>query len=414
MTLVTLQDIEAARARISDALYYSPCPPSVPISEVAGCDIYCKLDYLQRTGSFKERGARNALMLLSDEQRARGVVAASAGNHALGLAYHGGLLGIPVTVVMPRYAPLIKVTNCRNLGANVILHGADYPEAFNHAMHLARDKGMHAIPPFDDLAIIAGQGTMGLEVLEQAPDLDAIIVPIGGGGLIAGIATVMRALRPDVRIIGVEPARAASFTAAMEAGRPVLAPLDPTLADGLAVSMVGTLTFQVAAPLIDEIVQVTEDEIALAILRLAEREKSVVEGAGAAPLAAILAGKLPSVAGKRVVLPLCGGNIDPATLSKVIERGLVADGRLSRFIVVMRDRPGELATFSAAVAAAGANVAEIIHERAFAGPDISAVQVECTVETRDKAHAHDLYRQLEEVGFTVYPAERPTHSSSFA
>ncbi len=406
-TSVRFEDIVAARGRIRDALYLSPCPPSIPLSEVTGSHIFCKLDYLQRTGSFKERGARNALLLLSEQQRRRGIVAASAGNHALGLAYHGHLLHVPVTVVMPQFAPLIKISTCQRLGAEVILFGDTFDQARTRALELAERDGRAFLPAFDDPAIIAGQGTMGLEIMEQVPDLDAIIVPVGGGGLIAGIALVVKTLKPDVVVIGVEPARAACFTAARAAGRPVPIATTPTVADGLAVAEVGALPFALAEPLVDRVVTVTEDELALAILRIAELEKGVVEGAGAAPLAACLAGKVPELARKKVVLPLCGGNIDPMLLARVIEQGMVADGRLSRFTALLRDRPGALADFANLIASAGANIREITHERAFSGPDMSEVHVLCIVETRDHAHIRDLHESLRAQGVRFYLAALP-------
>jgi len=396
--MLTLADIEAARSRIAGGIYESPCVESIPLSQLTGAHIHCKLDYLQRTGSFKERGARNALLLLTGEQRKRGVIAASAGNHAQGIAYHGSLLGIPVTVVMPRFAALIKVTNCRHFGANVVLHGADLGEARIHAEELAQRDHLTFIHPFDNADVMAGQGTMGLEILEQAPGVEAIVVPVGGGGLLAGIGTVVRAKRPNVRLIGVEPVHAACLTAALAAGRPVAVPLSPTLADGLAVPMLGARPFDVLRQVVDQVVTVDEANIALAILRLIELEKSVVEGAGAAPLAAFLAGRLDDLKGKEVVLALCGGNIDITMLDRVIEVGLVADGRLSRFTVSISDRPGGLARLAEVIASTGASIKEIVHDRAFAGPDLSAVRVICVVETTGHAHVHALHDALVDSG----------------
>jgi len=395
---VTFEDIQAARDRIADAVYLSPCPESVPLSEIAGCRAYCKLDYLQRTGSFKERGARNALLLLSDEQKSRGVIAASAGNHALGLAYHGSLLNIPITVVMPEFAPLIKITTCRRMGAHVVLHGRSFAEARAHADELAAQRGLTYINGFDDAAIIAGQGTMGLEILEQVPDVEAIIIPIGGGGLIAGVALAVKTLRPAVLIIGVEPEHAASYSAALAAGHPVPIALQPTLADGLAVGQVGPRAFEIARQFVDRVVTVREEEIALAILRVAELEKGVVEGAAATPLAACMADKLPELSGRKAVLALCGGNIDPSIFCRVIEQGLVADGRLHRFTAIISDRPGGLAEFARLIASTGAGIKEIGHDRAFSGSDVSAVQVLCTVETRDHQHIAELHQLLEQKG----------------
>ncbi len=241
--LVTFQDIEAARKRIADAVYYSPCPPSIPLSEITGMEIFCKLDNLQRTGSFKERGARNALAQLSRDQQKRGVIAASAGNHAQALAYQGSLLGIPATVVMPKFAPLIKVSNCQKLGATVVLHGEDFGEAKTHAHEIAEEKGLAYIDGYDDPAIIAGQGTMGLEIVEQVPNVDAVIVPVGGGGLLAGVSLAVKTLRPNVKIVAVEAENVASFSAALEAGKPTRIAMHPTLADGLAIPQVGANAF---------------------------------------------------------------------------------------------------------------------------------------------------------------------------
>jgi len=402
--LVTFQDIEAARKRIADAVYYSPCPPSIPLSEITGMKIFCKLDNLQRTGSFKERGARNALAQLSGDQQKRGVIAASAGNHAQALAYQGSLLGIPATVVMPRFAPLIKVSTCQQLGATVILHGEGFGEAKARAHEIAEEHGLAYIDGYDDPGIIAGQGTMGLEIVEQDPDIEAVIVPVGGAGLLAGVSLAVKTLRPDTKIVAVEAENVASFSAALEAGKPTKVTIRPTLADGLAIPEVGANAFQIARPLVDLTVTVTEEEIALAILRLVELEKSVVEGAAATPLAACMSGRLKELAGKRVVLLLCGGNIDPNVLSRVIERGLVAEGRLGRFTAVISDRPGGLAELAAQIASTGASVKQIVHDRAFASPDVSAVNVLCTVETRNHQHLAELRALLKSRGVEIHDA----------
>jgi len=399
--MLTLADVEAARERIAGGVYLSPCVESIPLSQLTGAHIFCKLDYLQRTGSFKERGARNALLRLSSEQRRRGVIAASAGNHAQGVAYHGGLLGIPVTVVMPTFAALVKVTNCRHLGANVILHGGDVGEARVHAEEIARSEGLAFVHPFDNEDVMAGQGTMALEILEQTPDLDAIVVPVGGGGLLAGIGTVVKALRPQMQVIAVEADRATCLEAALAAGHPVPVVLAPTLADGLAVPVIGALPFPVLQRVVDRLVTVDEASIALAILRLIELEKSVVEGAGATPLAAFLCGRLDHLKGKRVALTLCGGNIDLTMLDRVIETGLVADGRLARFAVSIMDRPGGLARLAEIIAATGASIKEIVHDRAFSGPDLSTVRVVCVVETTGHPHVRALLEALTGAGVKV-------------
>jgi threonine dehydratase len=404
MTL-KLADIIDAKGRIADGIYLSPCPESIPLAEICHSRVYCKLDYLQRTGSFKERGARNALILLTADERQRGVISASAGNHALGLAYHGKLLGIAVTVVMPRYAPLIKRTTCRALGANVVLHGETFGEAFDHAHDLANARGLSYIHGFDDPAIIAGQGTLGLEILEQVPDVEAIVVPVGGGGLIAGLALAVKSVMPGVKIIGVEPERAAGFSASLAAGHVVKVPVRPTLADGLAVGRIGELAFSIAAPLVERVVTVNEEELALAMLRLVELEKSVVEGAGAAPLAACMASKLPELHGRATVLVLSGGNVDPLILNHVIEKALVFDGRLVRFTAVVSDRPGGLARLASLIAESGASIQEIAHDRVFSGPDVASAHVLCTVETADRSQVAALFRTLAAEGIAVLPVE---------
>jgi len=398
---VSISEIRAAARRIAGAVSISPCPESIPLSAITGSRIFCKLDNLQRTGSFKERGACNALKCLPKEARGRGVIAASAGNHALGLAYHGKLQGIPVTVVMPDYAPLIKVTTCQRLGARVIIHGTDFTEARAEADRLVAAEGLSYIHGFDDPAIIAGQGTIGLEILRQVPDVDAIVCPIGGAGLIAGLAVAVKALRPDVRVIGVESVETASFTAALKAGKPVQIPRRPTLADGLAVLKVGANSFELARGLLDEVIRVDEATIAQAILRMLELEKIIVEGSAAAPLAAMMAGLPTGLAGKRVVLVATGGNIDPAVLSRVIEKGLVHDGRLTRFTVQISDRPGGLAALARVIASSGASIKDISHDRAFSGPDVSAVNAVCTVETRDHEHIRSLRKALRKAGFSL-------------
>ena len=403
--MISFKDIEAARDRIAGAIYYSPCQHSIPLSEITGMEIFCKLDNLQRTGSFKERGARNALTQLSPEQQKRGVIAASAGNHAQALAYQGKLLGIPATVVMPKFAPLIKVNNCQKLGATVVLHGKDFGEAKAHGHEIAKEKGLAYIDGYDDPAIIAGQGTMGLEIVEQVPDLDAVIIPVGGAGLLAGVALAVKTLRPKTKIVAVEAENVASFSAALEAGKPTKIAMHPTLADGLAIPQVGSNAFEIAKSLVDLTITVTEEQIALAILRLVELEKSVVEGAASTPLAACMSGKLKELAGKRVVLLLCGGNIDPNVLSRVIERGLVADGRLCRFTAVISDRPGGLADLAAQIAASGASVKQVVHDRAFGSSDVSAVHVRCTVETRNHEHLAELRAQLKSHGVETYDSK---------
>ncbi|WP_428937635.1 threonine ammonia-lyase [Fontivita pretiosa] len=399
---VTLQDIQAAQQRISDKVFHTPCPYSLALSRLCGCQVWCKLDNVQVTGSFKERGARNKLLLLSQEQKRCGVIAASAGNHALGLAYHGQLLGIPVTVVMPKWAPFIKVTNCRSFGATVILHGQTFDEARSHAMQLRDQHQLVYVHGFDDPDIIAGQGTMGLEILQDVPDVQAVIVPVGGGGLIAGVGTAIKSLRPQVLIIGAESVAAPTLHASLQAGRVVRIESKPTLADGLAIAEVGRLCFEIARRVVDDVVLVDEPQIATSILRLLELEKTVVEGAGAVPLAAALR-RREQLAGKRVVLCLAGGNIDVSTLGHVIERGLAADGRLCRVIARISDRPGGLAHLASVIAETGASIKEIIHDRSFGPADVASVRVWCILETRDFEHIRQVHEALARAGIDAEP-----------
>jgi threonine dehydratase len=390
---VTLESIRAARDRIRDVIYHSPCPYSLSLSRLCGCEVYCKLDHLQMTGSFKERGARNKLLLLDPEQRRRGVIAASAGNHALALAYHGHDLGIAVTVVMPKWSPLVKVKNCRSFGASVILHGESYNDAKTRAKQLEAEFGLTYVPGFDDPDIIAGQGTMGLEILEDVPDVDVVIVPVGGGGLIAGVGRAIKSLKPSVRVIGVEAVNAPTMHASLRAGRVTHVDTKPTLADGLAVAEVGKLCFDIAKEVIDDLLLVDEAQIARAVLRLLELEKTMIEGAGAVPLAAAMDPSF-DLAGKKVVLVLCGGNIDVSMISKVIDRGLAADGRLCRIVAHVSDRPGSLAHLTKVLGATGASVKEVEHDRHFGPPDVALVNIICVLETRDFEHIEQIKQAL--------------------
>ncbi len=395
---VSLASIQAAAQRIRGAIYRSPCPESFALSRLCGATISCKFEHLQRTGSFKERGARNKLMLLTAAERARGVIAASAGNHALGLAYHGQDLGIPVTVVMPKTAPLVKITNCRALGANTVLHGENLEEARVRARELAAQDQAIYIHGFDDPDIIDGQGTIGLEILEDHPDVDAVIVPVGGGGLIAGVALAIKALAPHVRIIGVESDRAASLHESLARGVVTRCATKPTIADGLAVSEVGSLCFDIIRTTVDEVVLVKEANIASAVLKMLELEKTVVEGSAAVPLAAMLSHDL-GLQGKRVVLILGGGNIDVTVLARIIERGLVMDGRLCRYLVQISDRPGSLARLLTCIAETGASIKEVTHDRSFGPADVALTAVAIILETRDRDHIAEVGRVLLAAGF---------------
>lgn len=404
---VTFEDISRAKYRIADGVQTTPCNLSPVLSQLLGFNLYCKREYMHRTGSFKERGARNALKMLSAEQKKCGAVAASAGNHALGMAYHGQLLGIPITLVMPEFAPLTKVENCRGFKANVMTGGAHIGEAMVTAKALCEEQGLTYINGYNDAAIIAGQGTTALEILEQVPDVDAIVVPVGGGGLIAGISLAVKTLRPDVEIIGVESETCPSFTAALEAGEPVTVEVSSTLADGLAVPKVGPLAFKVAKDRVDRTLLVNEKEIALAVLRLMELEKAIVEGAGATGLAAMLAGKLDDLKGKNVVCLLCGGNIDIPVIGRVIERGLAADGRLVRFKVAVPDRPGSIARLTELVSNIGASVKDIYHERAWLDKDAMSVVIKFVVETRSQKHSEELREALLSRNYKLFWGSSP-------
>ncbi len=395
--LLTLAGIEAARERVKDSIYHSPCPYSLSLSRLCKAEVYCKLEHLQMTGSFKERGARNKLKLLLEGGKIAGVITASAGNHALALAYHGQSLGVGVTVVMPKWAPIVKVSNCRSFGANVILHGETYDEAKARALGLAEERGLMFIHGFNDLDIIAGQGTLGLEILEDVPEVDAVIVPVGGGGLIAGIGKAMKAKKPRVRVIGAEPRYAPTLCESLHRGAVTTIQTQPTLADGLAIAQAGPICYEIAKEVVDEIVLVDEAQIASAVLRLLEMEKMVLEGAGATPLAAAVDPSL-GLEGKRVVLVLSGGNIDVTLIARIIERGLAAEGRLWRVFAQISDRPGSLAKLLAQIAETGASIKEVSHDRSFGPADVARVAVNVIMETRDHEHIKEINEALLRAG----------------
>lgn len=399
--MVTLDDVRAARARIRDGIVETTCAPAPLFEDVAPGTLWFKFENHQRTGSFKDRGSLNKLLQLDDAQRRRGVVAASAGNHAQALAWHGGRLGIPVTVVMPEPAPLIKVANTRGLGARVIQSGTVLDDSAVEARRLVEEEGLVMVPAFDDDDVIAGQGTMGLEILERVPDLDTVVVPVGGGGMISGVAVALKEQRPGIRVIGVEAEAAPSARASRERGEIVRITATHTLADGIAVKRVGEHTFPLIEDYVDDIVVVSEEEIAQAILLLLEREKTVLEGAGAAAPAALFTGKLEAGADDVVVPVLSGGNIDVNILSRIIDRGLVSDGRLARLMVKVRDRPGSLASLTRVVAEMGANVLEIAHRRAFADISVGDVEVVMHLETRGREHVVEIMGRLEGMGLHV-------------
>jgi len=382
---VSVQDVIEARDRINGHVYRSPCAQSTYLSELLGAPTWCKLENLQATGSFKERGAWNRLLQLTDDEKRGGVICSSAGNHGQAVAFVGRALGVAATIVMPKYAPLIKVSNCRRFGATVILHGDTFNDARLFALEMAEREGLTFIPPFNDERIIAGAGTIGLEILEDVPDVGNVFVPVGGGGLLAGIATVLKARKPDVKLFGCESPSADTLYESMKAGHVTNKPTRPTLADGLAVAAVGELCFPIIQKAIEEVVLVEESAIASAILRLLEMEKTLVEGAGAISLAAALQVK-EKLQGKPTVLMLCGGNIDVTVLSRIIDRGLRVDGRLCRIFAQISDRPGSLAKLLAVIAEAGASIKEVSHDRHFGSSDVAMVTVGIVMETQSFEH----------------------------
>lgn len=401
--MLTFADVERAQIRIAGRVRRTPLSESAALSRLSGAAVWLKLENLQFTGSFKERGAASRLLALSAEERARGVITASAGNHAQAVALHASRLGVAATVVMPEATPLVKVQATQSHGARVVLLGAGYDEAAEHAALLAAETSAVYIHPFDDLEVMAGQGTIGLELWEQLPDLDAVIVPVGGGGLVAGIATALRQLKPDVGIIGVESRTFPGMRRALESEAPASSGTAPlpggkTIADGIAVRRVGQLTREVVRSRVDEIVLVDEEEIAESILLLLERERTVAEGAGAVGLAALLHRQL-GLAGKRVVLVISGGNIDVNLVSRVIQRGLVKSGRLCRFSITARDVTGTLHGITGAVAAARANIVSIEHDRASSGLELGQTQIELVIETNGAEHIAEVEAQLRQAGF---------------
>jgi len=398
--MVSLQDVQAALGRIRDRIYLSPCARSETLSRLTGTDAWLKLENLQMTGAYKERGALNKLLVMAPADRERGLITASAGNHAQALAYHAGRLGAKATIVMPEATPIMKVANTRAHGARVVLHGANYDEAYAEARRLEQVERLTFVHPFDDPDVIAGQGTIALEVLDQEPGLDAIVVPVGGGGLVSGIAVAAKTLKPALRVIGVETELLPCMLQAVEAGRPVTLEPATTVADGIAVKRAGDLTLEHVRRYVDEIVTVSEEEIASAILYLLEREKTVVEGAGAVAVAALLQKKVRGLEGKKTASIISGGNIDVNLVARVIERGLVKDGRLVRISVALQDKPGQLAKVSAIVANARANVIEVHHTRAFAYR-FGDTTLQLTLETRGPEHVDEILRALRERGYQV-------------
>jgi len=395
---ITLQDVQAAQERLAGQIVATPCLCSRTLSEMTGAELWLKFENLQYTASFKERGALNRLTQLPPEQAAVGVVAMSAGNHAQGVAYHARRLAIPATIVMPLHTPFVKVENTRRFGARVVLHGAGVEEAALHAWELAAAEGLTFVHPFDDAAVIAGQGTLGLEMLEAAPELEVLVVPIGGGGLIGGIATAAKAIRPGIEVLGVEAALYPSVYRRMR-GLPAVAG-GPTIAEGIAVKEPGNLTYPIIERLVDDVVLVEESAIEAAVLQLLEIEKTVAEGAGAAGLAAVTS--YPErFRDRRVGLVLCGGNIDSRLLSAVILRGLVRTQRLVRLRLGVPDSPGSLVQIATIIAEQGGNIVDVTHQRAFSKLSVKQADVDFTIETRTAQHAEEIATALRAADFAV-------------
>ncbi len=398
-TQLTLADILAARERIGDAVYRTPCMRSEMLSRMTGQNIFLKLENLQMTGSFKERGALSRISMLTEEQAKRGVVAASAGNHAQGVAYHATRRGIRSVIVMPLTTPLVKVTATRGFGAEVVLHGGNYDEACTEATRLCEAEGMTFIHPFDDALVMAGQGTIGLELLEQVDGLEAVVVPIGGGGLIGGVACAVKESNPKVRVIGVQTAKLPSMQEALAAKHPVTLEPATTIADGIAVRRAGDVTFPVVERYVDEIVTVDEDEIASAILTLLEREKTLAEGAGATALAAMLQRRTSLAPETRTAVLVCGGNIDVTLLSRIIERGLVQDGRLIRLRIHLLDRPGALLDLTGLIASHRVNIVDTLYNRAYYGVNLGDTAIDITMETRGREQVEALLAAMTAAGY---------------
>lgn len=399
--LPTARDVREARESIRDGIVQTPVVAATALGDRVPCELHIKLESTQRTGSFKDRGALYRMLALSPEERERGIVTASAGNHAQAVAYHGRRLGVSVTVVMPEHTPLVKVANTQGFGADVRFHGATLSDSMAEARRIETGERRVLVHAFDDARVIAGQGTVGLELLEQLPRLTAVVVPVGGGGLISGIALALKEQRPDIRVYGVEASAAASAIASRKAGRVVNIESADTIADGIAVKRVGEVTFPLIERYVDDLVAVDEAQIASAVHLLLEREKLLAEGAGAAPLAAILAGLLPLRGDDVAAMVLSGGNIDVTLLQRIIDRGLVADGRLARLAVTVRDRPGHLARLTRIVSEAGANVVEVSHRRAFADIAVRDVEIVMHLETRGREHMEFVLERLRAEGHSV-------------
>ena len=396
--MVTLQSIQQAAERIRSSILVSAFASSEKLSQQTGNTIFLKLENRQLTGAFKERGALNKILLLTPDERGRGVIAASAGNHAQAVAYHATKRGIAATICMPLTTPLVKVSATRGYGAEVILVGANYDETCVEAIRLSKEKGLTFIHPFDDEAVIAGQGTLGIEMLQQIADLDAVIIPVGGGGLIAGVACAVKEMNSKIQVFGVQTSKLASMKAALDQDKIVTLPASQTIADGIAVRSAGTNTFPLVRKYVDEVVTVDDEEVANAILALLEKEKTLAEGAGAVAAAAVLNHKIPH-RGKKLGVLVSGGNIDVTLLSRIIERGLVKDGRLLRVRVHLPDHPGALVRLATAIANKKANIIETVYNRSYYGVLLGDTAIDITMETRGPDHIAEITGALEADGY---------------
>lgn len=396
--MLSLDRVEAAAERIGGEIYESPLLHSKELSKLTGNEIYLKLENLQMTGSFKERGALNRILTLTDDERARGVIAASAGNHGQAVAYHAAKRGIPVQIWMPRYTPLVKLAATRGYGADVVLHGNSYDEAYAGAVAEAGRRNATLLHAFDDEEVIAGQGTIGLEILKQNPDLDVVIGAVGGGGLMAGVGCAVKERNPRVEVIGVQTSRLPSMKAALERNEVVTVPAAATLADGIAVRRTGNLTLPLVRQYVDRVLTVDDEDIATAILLLLERKKMLAEGAGAIGLAALLEGATGHQ-GKRIAVIISGGNLDVNMLARIIEQGMVRDGRRLRLRVKLPDYPGALEGLATVIAKANANIVETLHNRAHYGVSLGETAIDMTMETRGREHIADVQTALTAAGY---------------
>jgi len=398
---VTLADVHAAQHTLRDQIIHTPLLPELRLTRMLGARVHMKAESLQRAGSFKIRGAYNRISHLTEDERKRGVITASAGNHAQGVALAARIFGAPAVIVMPEFAPLTKVVNTRDLGAEVILHGATFDDAVAFARQQQQARGLVFVHAFDDPLVIAGQGTIGLEIMAALPELTTLLVPVGGGGLISGIAIAVKALKPSVRIIGVQSAACAPVRASLAAGQIVTAASANTIADGIAVKRPGELTMPCIRTLVDDLVEVSDDEIARGIAHCAQYARLVVEGAGAAGVAALLAGKIQVRPDDVICAVLCGGNIDGNLLARVIEQVMVQQGRIIVLRLTVLDRPGQLAQVINHVAACGANIIDVIHRRAVWLAPLTRTGLELVLEVRDEAHGQAVVQQLTEAGYHI-------------